>query len=272
MYIIISRQEIPWLKKEGRATCAAVQGEDIYCRTVNITDVCYWIKLIFWLIPVIQTVCTHAHAPTHRLTAVHKFTVLIRIQKFNTNTNYTTIKTFFRNFYSYVRHSVERQLSCIEFFFLSFSKINDIITKGSYIMYISFLNLWCLLQTLPPGLYSQGDFIWTSCSCKRLQLPSKMPSFLPTSSYIKGKHDPKQFFFTGDGHETPLLFNSARLNFQGNIQCSDAKKSRQQGCHIKRRMGGKTQTPSCKRLKKQWWQKEKNLKRKTWVFIPQNSD
>lgn len=145
-------------------------------------------------------------------------------------------------------------------------------------MYISFLKLWCpwcLRQTLPPGLYSQGDLIWTSCSCQRLQLPSKMPSFLPTTSYNKGKHDPNHLFSTGDSHETPLLScsNSARLNFHGNIQCSDANKSRQQGCHIKRRMGGKTQTSSCKKLKKkQLWQKEKNLKRKTWVFIPQNGD
>lgn len=138
-------------------------------------------------------------------------------------------------------------------------------------MYISFLNLWCLRQTLPPGLYSQGDLIWTSCSCKRLQLPSKMPSFLPTTSYIKGKHDPKQFFFTGDSHETPLLScsNSARLNFQGNIQCSDANKSHQQGCHIKRRMGGKTQTSSCKRLKKTPVMTEREESQNLSIYLPE---
>lgn len=153
MYIVISRQEIPWLKKEGRATCAAVQGEDIYCRTVNITDVCYWIKLIFWLIPVIQTVCTHAHAPTHRLTAVHKFTVLIRIQKFNTNTNYTTIKTFFRNFYSYVRHSVERQLSCIEvfFFYLSLKSIRYYNERFLHHVYIFFKSMVSMVSPADPA-------------------------------------------------------------------------------------------------------------------------
>lgn len=51
-----------------------------------------------------------------------------------------------------------------------------------------------LRQTLPPGLYSQGvDLIWTSCSCKRLQLPLKMPFFSPTASYIKDKNDPNHF-------------------------------------------------------------------------------
>lgn len=87
-------------------------------------------------------------------------------------------------------------------------------------------------------LYSQGvDLTCTSCSCKRLQLPLRMPSFSPTASYIKGKEDPKSFF-TGasrDGHQIPLLSrsNSAKVNFHANIRRSDANKSLQRVCHIK---------------------------------------
>lgn len=97
------------------------------------------LRSYFWLIPVIQTrwkhthmhvthtpmlvpfhpalslsythTCTHAHTHTQTLTAVHTFTVLIRTK--NWNTNNTTIETLFsfRNSYSYVLYSVERQLS-----------------------------------------------------------------------------------------------------------------------------------------------------------------
>lgn len=89
-------------------------------------------------------------------------------------------------------------------------------------MYIYILNLWCpwfLWQTLSPGLYSEGaDLI---CSCKKLQLPWKLPRSRPTTSYIKGKDDPKYFLTAvyGDSHQIPSLsrFNSAKVNFHANI-------------------------------------------------------
>lgn len=124
------------MNKESGSGVVAVQGEDIYCRIPNTTDACYQVEVVFWLIPVIQTgwkltcmshtcahTCspprtrththTHAHSEANNRTYVHS---LDTYKNWNTNTNNTTIKTlyclifFFRNSYSYVLYSVERQL------------------------------------------------------------------------------------------------------------------------------------------------------------------
>lgn len=131
-------EEVKWGLKIVRVCCVAVQGEDIYCRIPNITDACQpvWGSLltdssdsdevkththmhVTHLCSHLLALHTHTHAlfyahtHTHTQAAVHTFTVLIRTKNWNTNTNNTTIKTLFcfRNPYSYVLYSVERQLS-----------------------------------------------------------------------------------------------------------------------------------------------------------------
>lgn len=146
-------------------------------------------------------------------------------------------------------------------------------------MYIYFLNLWCpwfLWQTLSPGLFSEGaDLI---CSCKKLQLPWRLRHSRPTTSYIKGKDDPKYFLTAvyGDSHQIPSLssFNSAKVNFHANIRCSDAKK---RVCHIKHRTGSKTETSSCKILKQKknsdgWRKRRRTSKENCVFFILQSTD
>lgn len=127
-------EEVKWCWKIVRVCRVAVQGEDIYCRVPNITDACQPI----WGCLLTDSsdsdeVKTHSHAchtpvltparpthtHTHSLLRTHTHTGCrthvhsLDTKNWNTNTNNTTIKTLFcfRNPYSYVLYSVERQLS-----------------------------------------------------------------------------------------------------------------------------------------------------------------
>lgn len=119
---------------------------------------------------------THAHSQADSRTYVHS---LDTYKNWNTNTNNTTIKTlyfFFRNSYSYVLYSVERQLSFNKwtlFFCLSLKwSARYHHNENSYSIYI-FLSMFPPTDPASWPLFTGCWLMLTSCTCKRLQLALK---------------------------------------------------------------------------------------------------
>ena len=116
---------------------------------------------------------SHTHSKADSRTYVHS---LDTYKNWNTNTNNTTIKTLyffiFRNPYSYVLYSVERQLSFNKwtlFFCLSLKwSVRYHHNENSYSLYI-FLSMASQTDRASRPLFTGCRSMRTSCTCKRLQ-------------------------------------------------------------------------------------------------------